>query len=112
MANKITTTVYDACGNSYATDVYVRHNVKLPDNLDSVLKFLVIFEFYKTETDYNNGRTAIGAVKDNTDWERVKNYMQTITSEQFPNLSNSMIQGFVTTYLESIWGEGNCPVVT
>lgn len=113
MANKITTTCYDSSGNAYTNDeVFVKHNIDSQAyDAETQLKIRLIFSWWISQTAQASGRTQIAIVKDNTTWEKIRYFDQEITIEQAQALDPAMLQGFVTAYLESIFGAGNAPYV-
>lgn len=75
MANKITTTVYDSVGNTYATDVHVDHPANKA-NIGGLDQGVAVVEmvFYKTLADKTAGRqpfTPVNNLTDKVNIERV-----------------------------------------
>lgn len=108
MANKITTTVFDNCGNTYATDVYVKHDAIISTNILNNLNVRVDLAFYKNESSFGVGFSPFIPVSSLELTREFYNcYQQILTPEQASTFSAAILQSLVTTKLKEWYGAEN-----
>ncbi len=108
MANKITTNVYDAIGNTYTTDVHVVHPINLANlsALETEGKAVMKLVFYKTLADKEAGRMPIQTV-DNLIDKNIFDGVLEVNNLTDPTTWQLDVQIAVTNKLKEIYGENN-----
>lgn len=111
MANKILTNVYDYIGNTYPSDVYVKNDTTLNNTNLENLRINISLIFYKSKEDYQDGFKSFIAIVDKTSKIPIVSFAQMLTPEQAMTINPTMVQGFVTDYLKTIYNEDVSPAV-